>query len=121
MKKVTGYAPVGKGTPYIPKFIQTESGLFDKDGKFAEGLSCPIPEISIDEFEWIGINHLGVVETFKKSEEKEWVAKVAQKALESIPDPKKDPELTLKYIQNLTRFVGVDFAQLMQKIKPQAN
>jgi hypothetical protein len=114
--KVLGYAPSLPG-PFVPKFILTPNGLFDRDGHPADGQAISSHEFDIGEHEWIGVLVDGTIETFKRSDEKAWCARASQLAVVSIEDPKKDPEGTLRTLRAAADIIGFDLPTLMQKIE----
>ncbi len=117
MKKILGYIPGQSSILFVPKFILFENGLFDKNGKPADGNTIQTSPININENEWIGLDGAGKIETFKLSEENDWKSRVAQKALEQMPNPQSDPESALKFIRSLAEFMGIEYSQLFEKLK----
>jgi hypothetical protein len=114
--KVIGYAPIIQ-SPYVPLFVVTPNGMFDKQGRPADGESEGSPVLEITENEWIGVTHNGRVEVFKRSEEDVWRAKTAQETISKIGDPKADPEGTLRKLRAAADLIGVDLPSLLNELE----
>ena len=115
--KIIGYAPVLQ-SPYIPLFVVTPNGMFDRQERPADGESESSPTLEITENEWIGLTHDGRVEIFKRSEEDAWRAKAAQETISKTKDDiKSDPEGVLKKLRAAADLIGVDLPSLLSDLE----
>ena len=117
--KVIGYAP-RLPFPFVPRFILTPGGLFDRDNHPADGEAVTTHEFSIEDSEWVGVNVDGQVETFRRSNEKEWRSRQSQLAVANV-DPKATPEQTLRRLRAAADIVGFDLPALLAKLEQDRN
>lgn len=113
---IIGYAPILQ-SPYVPLFVVTPNGMFDREGKPADGESVSTHAFEITENEWIGVAHDGRIETFKRSEEDLWRAKAAQETVSKIGDPRTNPEGILRKLRAAADLIGVDLPSLLSELE----
>lgn len=113
--KVIGYAPIST-PPFVPKFVLTPDGLFDRNGKPADGQTAATHTVDINFNEWVGVNHQGVIETFRISEEQTWRAKEAGAVIAKVASI-LSPEQQLATIRAAAQLVGLDLPSLLDQLE----
>jgi hypothetical protein len=114
--KIIGYALVLQ-PPYIPLFVLTPNGMYDQQGRPADGESVQISAFEIAENEWIGVSHDRQIQIFKRSEEDVWRSKAAQETVSKIGDPRTDPEGSLRKLRAAADLIGVDLPSLLSDLE----
>ena len=114
--KILGYAP-NSDYPFIPDFILTPTGMYNIQGRPADGESVKIVEIDILDDEWIGISSTGQVEIFKREHEGTWKIKAAINAIQEIKDPKANPIKSIQILRAATDLIGVDLPTMLKEIE----
>lgn len=114
--KVLGYAP-NSDCPFIPDFILTPTGMYDNQGRPADGESIAIESLEISNDEWIGVLPNGQVEVFKREYEETWKVKAAMDTIQEIKDPKANPIKSIRMLRAATDLIGIDLPTMIQELE----
>lgn len=114
--KVIGYAP-NSDYPFIPTFILTPTGMYDNQGRPADGESIKTTEFEISDDEWIGVSSIGQIEIFKRSDEENWKVKTIIDAVNGIKDPRSNPVDSIRKLHAASNLVGIDLPSFINELE----